>query len=258
MTAHIYSISFVHLSADVVRGTVNVAPFKRYFPISDSFGEYIHYSLGGGATVPQSDARHSPKAGEDEECRTSGVPHAGVETGLTTKVADLKQIVKEHIKGNIQPMLVALAQEKGLELHFTPPYHSDLQPIKLLWARVKGNIARLYSFSTKLKTTVARLEKEFEKLATEEGAAAIGRMIKHAAQIGRQYSLMDLAGASPEEALKLQVGIYQDTLTKEAAQFMAEALELSKTMKIDAEFIRYRDADDVSEAEDSEGETEEE
>ena len=53
--------------------------------------------------------------------------------------------------------VVKLEEDKGHEVLFTPPYHSDLQPIELLWALIKGNIGRQYNINTTLDTVYQRL-----------------------------------------------------------------------------------------------------
>jgi hypothetical protein len=45
---------------------------------------------------------------------------------------------------------------------FTLPCHSDLQPIELLWAKLKGNIGRKYDSNTTMSVLKERLDEEFE------------------------------------------------------------------------------------------------
>jgi transposase len=52
----------------------------------------------------------------------------------------MKQLIKQYIISNVKIEVERLAEEGGHTVLFTPTYHSDLQPIKLVWARVKGNV----------------------------------------------------------------------------------------------------------------------
>lgn len=52
--------------------------------------------------------------------------------------------VQEHIKYNVKSMLEIEAEKLGHKVIFTPPYHSDMEPIELVWAQCKGNARRLY------------------------------------------------------------------------------------------------------------------
>jgi transposase len=58
----------------------------------------------------------------------------------TMSSIELKQLVKQFIVNNVKIEVERLAEEGGHTVLFTPTYHSDLQPIKLVWARVKGNV----------------------------------------------------------------------------------------------------------------------
>lgn len=82
---------------------------------------------------------------------------------------ELKSLVRSHIQNNVKPEVVQLAEAQGHVVLFTPPYHSDLQPIELLWARVKGNVGRKYNSSTTLDDVVRHLDAEFENLRGDTG-----------------------------------------------------------------------------------------
>ena len=100
--------------------------------------------------------------------------------GLTAH--QLKSEVRKYVEANIPLEIVRLAEEKGHKVLFTPPYHSDLQPIELVWALVKGNVGRQYSVGTTLELVNQRLEAEFKKLEIS-GQSTIGRMIEGCASL---------------------------------------------------------------------------
>eukprot|EP00977_Amphora_coffeiformis_P005207 scaffold1117_cov167-Amphora_coffeaeformis.AAC.1 len=60
-------------------------------------------------------------------------------------------------------MCVKLAEQQGHRVLFQPPHHSDLQPIELLWAKLKGNIGRQYNSDTTMVVLKQRLDEQFEQ-----------------------------------------------------------------------------------------------
>ncbi|KAG1712744.1 hypothetical protein DVH05_000480 [Phytophthora capsici] len=54
---------------------------------------------------------------------------------------DLIKIVDQH-RPKPSYRVVELAAEHGHHVYYTPPYHPSLQPIELIWAQIKGPIAR--------------------------------------------------------------------------------------------------------------------
>ena len=65
--------------------------------------------------------------------------------------------VKEFIINHCKYQTVALAEEQGQKVIFTPPHYSDLQPIELVWALIKGNVGRQYSLDSTLALVLQRL-----------------------------------------------------------------------------------------------------
>jgi hypothetical protein len=79
-----------------------------------------------------------------------------------------------------------LAEEQGHRVLFTPPYHSDIQPIELLWARIKGEVGRQYSNSSTLAQVYIRLVASFDKVM-REGHEGVDGMIRKAAKIAEEF-----------------------------------------------------------------------
>ena len=82
--------------------------------------------------------------------------------------------------------IVQLSTALGHCVLFTLPYHSNLKPIELLWALIKGNIARQYSTETILKIVYRRLMEEFTKME-ENGHKTINEMMKKCASIAKKF-----------------------------------------------------------------------
>lgn len=103
-----------------------------------------------------------------------------LEDGLTA--LEVRSKAREYIKTSIPMDCCKLAEEAGHKVLFTPPYHSDIQPIELVWALVKGNVGRQYNSDTTLSLVYARLMEEFKKLE-ESGHSSVGKMIAKCADL---------------------------------------------------------------------------
>lgn len=73
-----------------------------------------------------------------------------------------KKIAKEYIADTEPMAIIHMSQPHGHKILFTPPYHSDLQPIELLWALVKGKVGRQYHEGTAIDMVHQRLIDEFD------------------------------------------------------------------------------------------------
>ena len=71
--------------------------------------------------------------------------------------AALQKILAEHQPEALRSNLEEWASETGTILLFTPPYCPDLQPIELVWAIVKGRVAREWTKERSLKQTFDHL-----------------------------------------------------------------------------------------------------
>ncbi|KAG9405655.1 hypothetical protein AC1031_003563 [Aphanomyces cochlioides] len=66
--------------------------------------------------------------------------------------------------GDEYKMIVDMAQSLGHTVVYTPPHHSDLQPIELIWANVKTKVGRQYTDMTQFPEVKTRLELAFAEL----------------------------------------------------------------------------------------------
>ena len=96
----------------------------------------------------------------------------------------LQELVRAE-KAKEKPQTVLAAEALGHEVLMTPPYHSDLQPIELLWAKLKGNIGRKYSKDTTMTVLKQRLDEEFNKSVTWH--QSVEGFIAKAAEIGQKF-----------------------------------------------------------------------
>ncbi|RHY18505.1 hypothetical protein DYB32_010369 [Aphanomyces invadans] len=85
--------------------------------------------------------------------------------GIVASTNEFKTVVwskvQAYVKANVVPEVVAMAQARGHEVAYTPPYHSNLQPIEYVWAYVKGIVGRQYTTETTMSDVTARLDLAF-------------------------------------------------------------------------------------------------
>ncbi len=86
--------------------------------------------------------------------------------------------LKQQIIPKIKPYIVELAESKGHKVLFQPPHHSDLQPIELIWANVKGDVAKKYDSATKFKDVEDRLLDAYTKVTSKNWTDVIQHVRK--------------------------------------------------------------------------------
>ena len=50
--------------------------------------------------------------------------------------------LRKYVEENIKPVGVTMAEALGHTAVWYPPHHSDLQPIELVWANIKGTVGQ--------------------------------------------------------------------------------------------------------------------
>ncbi|GJQ66378.1 hypothetical protein Trydic_g8489 [Trypoxylus dichotomus] len=80
---------------------------------------------------------------------------------------ELYQLVKYYKDNHIQYKFDELFTERSHIALRLPPYHPDLNPIKLIWATVKGNVAQR-NITFKLYDTWNSAEGKFAAVTVED------------------------------------------------------------------------------------------
>ena len=93
-------------------------------------------------------------------------PRPGKRTVLK---ADIAAAVQAHIDATVRPEIEVLAEAHGHRVLWTPPHYSDLNPIELVWALVKGRVARKHTKGTTMEQVKQRLHAEFSRLSSDTG-----------------------------------------------------------------------------------------
>ena len=109
-----------------------------------------------------------------EACSCYGIPYSPQD--LKSK---LWGKLKEYIRQNIEPIICTMAANRGYEVIFSPPHHSDLQPIEIVWAITKGEAGRQYSTETMFSQVLSRTKVAVNALASSTIAGCIRNVNKH-------------------------------------------------------------------------------
>ena len=110
----------------------------------------------------------------------------GLEVDPTHTVRELVAQAKERIKATQKIWAEEIGMAYGHKVLFTPPYHSDLQPIELLWALLKGKVGCQYSEGTTLEMVLERLENAFAD-TTQNRHKTIGKMITTCTKVAQKF-----------------------------------------------------------------------
>jgi transposase len=119
------------------------------------------------------------------DCRAF-LERKGVAYGATDTVPILHKRARDYIEAFEMRECEKLAHEQGHTVLMTPPYHSDFQPIELLWARVKGEVGRQYDNQTTLSLVLQRLMDAFDRVE-KTGQESVLRMIEKCALTAKEF-----------------------------------------------------------------------
>ncbi|CAK4077323.1 unnamed protein product [Aphanomyces euteiches] len=93
-----------------------------------------------------------------------------------------------------------MARAAGHEVVYTPPHHSDLQPIELIWANVPGHVGRQYDTTTTFADVLTRLEKAFDKLTSHEIYGCILKSEEHLLDLNKFLRATDVQESEDDSA----------------------------------------------------------
>jgi hypothetical protein len=77
-----------------------------------------------------------------QECIDYDLTAKSIDFDPAMSAMEIKQLVNQYIISNVKIEVEQLAEKDGHTMLFTPAYHSDLQPIELVWPLVKGNVGQ--------------------------------------------------------------------------------------------------------------------
>ena len=102
--------------------------------------------------------------------------------------------MKAHLKqhpGINKTKIDKLLQPHGHSIVWTPPFVPEVQPIELIWAHVKGIVARLFTLSRSIETTRQQTDDAFDGIT----ASIIQKRIQHCHSWIDAFLLTEEAGS---------------------------------------------------------------
>ncbi|RLN74517.1 hypothetical protein BBJ28_00023260, partial [Nothophytophthora sp. Chile5] len=132
----VYSAHLLKQTIDIFEGGSKPKTTTGYLTLIISFVilmDNAKYHITKPSSLPK---RNTKKQALQAACDEFLLPYNAVDTKsiLWARIAS-------YIDTNVSPIVIDMARSRGHDVFFTPPYHSDLQPIELIWATVKGEIA---------------------------------------------------------------------------------------------------------------------
>lgn len=98
----------------------------------------------------------------------------------------------------VAPTVETIAAEYGHKVLYTPPYHSDLQPIEIVWAVVKQKVAAGYHINRTMEEVLAALDAAFATLKPTTVYGCYKRAVRHEA-LAQQLVDADEARVAAED-----------------------------------------------------------
>ncbi|RHY74937.1 hypothetical protein DYB38_013461 [Aphanomyces astaci] len=122
------------------------------------------------------------------ECETYGI---NVNQRSTRPV--VWAALKDHIDRAVKSEVESMAMERGHLVAWTPAYHSDLQPIEMVWSDVKGKVGRQYTVTTSFEDVRVRLDAAFASLPSKTIYNCIGHTERKVAAMSLYLETLDEA-----------------------------------------------------------------
>jgi DDE superfamily endonuclease len=94
-------------------------------------------------------------------------------------VSEKKAAVSHYLRenpGTSTTQTEDVMNNSGYDILWTPPYTPSLQPIELLWAKVKGEVARQWRSGRTIKQCREQVESAFERVSPEVCSSLVGHV----------------------------------------------------------------------------------
>ncbi|KAJ8728988.1 hypothetical protein PYW07_006684 [Mythimna separata] len=164
--------------------------FEKWFKL-------ILTKIESGAVIVMDNAPyHSRKL---EKLPTTATRKADIQEWLKNKnipfeEKDLRATLLEKVKNQkhlYQKFVVdEMAREKGISVLRLPPYHCELNPIELIWAQMKGNVAQ-HNKTFKLDEVKRLLPQALANITPERWESCVAHAIKEEEKFCQLDGIMD-------------------------------------------------------------------
>lgn len=150
------------------------------------------------AAIVMDDSKHHrelPAGTPNKAMKREEMQQACSTLGIAFEDTDLRSMLwgklSRHIQDNVEPMVSQLAAEKGHEVVFSPPHHSELQPIDNVWSAIKGEVGRQYTVESTFEHVNDRLQRAFDSFSPSKVQQCIADANKKLEQLMAHVSRLD-------------------------------------------------------------------
>jgi hypothetical protein len=148
------------------------------------------------------------KASLKQACEAYGIVY-----GVNDTKPMLWASLKTYIKANVKPIVCQMAEDAGHEVLFSPPHHSDLQPIEIVWAILKGEVGRQYTTDTSFRQVLERLRTSFNNLKSRTVQGCINKANEHLESLWKGIQKLDELEEDEEDGGDVVVNDSEDSDT---------------------------------------------
>nr|XP_023024938.1 uncharacterized protein LOC111513011 [Leptinotarsa decemlineata] len=141
----------------------------------DYFGEMLKFLSADSVVVMDNASYHSRRL---EKFETNSVKK------------ELLAIVKQHKSRFMKYAVEDVAEKYKVTVLRLPPYHCELNPIELIWAQVKGYVARHYT-TFKMKDVKVLFDQAIMEITSENWQKAIQHVLKEEDKMWELDNLVD-------------------------------------------------------------------
>jgi hypothetical protein len=114
--------------------------------------------------------------------------------GVEVDPCDLKSAIWSKLKPHvalIQPVVCSMAEAAGHQVVYSPPHHSNLQPIETVWAVVKSEVGRQYDVNTSFADVGKRLDSAIGRLASRTIIGCIRKSERDLLHLYKHLTVID-------------------------------------------------------------------
>nr|CAH7739220.1 unnamed protein product [Callosobruchus chinensis] len=170
-------LTFVSKKGGDYHDEMNAACFENWFEGVLQRVEPNSIIVMDNASYHSRQAERLPTSGSRKSEMQDWLREKGIPFDDTCVKAELYVIIKQYKPANITYVIDEMARRCGISVLRLPPYHCELNPIELIWAQVKGHIAR-QNTTFKLQDVKVLLENAIQLVTPEAWQNAIRHVVQ--------------------------------------------------------------------------------
>nr|CAH7744240.1 unnamed protein product [Callosobruchus chinensis] len=170
-------LTFVSKKGGDYHDEMNAACFENWFEGVLQRVEPNSIIVMDNASYHSRQAERLPTSGSRKSEMQDWLREKGIPFDDTCVKAELYAIIKQYKPANITYVIDEMARRCGISVLRLPPYHCELNPIELIWAQVKGHIAR-QNTTFKLQDVKVLLENAIQLVTPEAWQNAIRHVVQ--------------------------------------------------------------------------------